>query len=163
MSAIKKILVPTDFSEASKAALKYACEIATATNASSCILHTVENPYLVGGLPEYSSLPQDYFEQLERSARRDLEALPEAVITPDEGKRYRVRLVLRRGVAAQEILLYLQEHPDVDLVVMATHGRGGVARLMMGSVADTLVQTARCPVLTIRVPDVEETKARRAA
>jgi len=163
MSAIKKILVPTDFSDASKAAFKYACELATVTNASVCILHTVENPYPMGEFPEYSSLPQDYFEQLERSARRELEALPEAVITPDEGKRHRVRLVLRRGVAAQEILLYLQEHPDVDLVVMATHGRGGVARLMMGSVTDILVRTARCPVLTIRVPDVEETKTSRAA
>ena len=163
MSAIKKILVPTDFSEASKAALRYACELATATNASLCILHAVENPYRLGGLPEYYSLSQDYSEQFERSARRELEGLLETVLTPDEAKQYRVRLVLRRGVAAQEILLYLQEHPDIDLVVMATHGRGGVARLMMGSVADTLVRTARCPVLTIRVPDVEETKTTRAA
>ena len=149
MSAIKKILVPTDFSEASKAALKYACELAKATNASVCILHAVENPYPV--------------EQFERSARRELEAFLEAVLTPDEGKQYRARLVLRSGVASQEILRYLQEHDDVDIVVMATHGRGGVARLMMGSVADTLVRTARCPVLTIRVPDVERTKTRRAA
>ena len=51
MSAIKKILVPTDFSEASKAALRYACELATATNASLCILHAVENPYRLGGFP----------------------------------------------------------------------------------------------------------------
>ena len=163
MSAIKKILVPTDFSEASKAALKYACELATATNASLCLLHTVENPYPVGGFPEYYSLPRDYFEQLERSARRELEALLESVITPEEGKRYRVRLVLRRGVAAREILLYLQEHPDIDLVVMATHGRGGVARLMMGSVADKIVRAAKCPVLTIRPPDVWNSKTGKAA
>ena len=71
---------------------------------------------------------------------------------------HRVRLVVRRGTAAPEILRYLREHDDIDLVVMATHGRGGVARLMMGSVADTLVREAPCPVLTIRVPGGEETK-----
>ena len=163
MSAIKKILVPTDFSEASKAALKYACELADVTNGSLCILHAVEKPYPVGGYPDYYSLPQEYFEQLERSARRELEAFLEAVLTPEEGKKYGAQLVLRSGVAAQEILLYLEEHDDIGLVVMATHGRGGVARLMMGSVADKIVRAARCPVLTIRVPDVEETKTSRAA
>jgi len=163
MSAIKKILVPTDFSEASKAALKYACELATATNASLCILHTVENPYPVGGFPEYYSLSQEYVEQFERSSRRELEGLLETVLTPDQAKQYRVRLALRRGVAAQEILLYLQEHPDIDLVVMATHGRGGVARLMMGSVADKIVRAAKCPVLTIRMPDVGKAKTAEAA
>ena len=158
MSGIKKILVPTDFSEASKAALKYACELATATNASVCILHAFENPYPVGACPEHCSLPQDYFEQFERSARRTLDSFVEAVVAPDEGKQHRVRLVVRRGTAAPEILRYLREHDDIDLVVMATHGRGGVARLMMGSVADTLAREAPCPVLTIRVPGGEETK-----
>lgn len=159
MSAFKKILVPTDFSEASKAALKYACELADATNASLCILHAVENPYPVGAYTEFYSLPQEYYERFERSARGDLDA----VLTSEQRAKYRASLVLRSGVAAQEILLYLREHGDVDFVVMATHGRGGVARLMMGSVADKVVRAAPCPVLTIRIPEVEEQKAGRAA
>jgi len=163
MSGIKKILVPTDFSEASKAALKYACELATATNASLCILHAFEDPYPVGGCPEHCSLPQDYFEHFDRSARRRLDAFVEAVVAPDEGKQHRVRLVVRRGTAAPQILRYLHEHDDIDLVVMATHGRGGVARLMMGSVADKIVRAAKCPVLTIPLPIVENTKTRKAA
>ena len=159
MSAIKKILVPTDFSEASEAALKYACGLAADLNASLCVLHTIENPYPIGGATEYDSPPQEFFEGYERESRKSLET----VLTSEEQEKYRASLVLRNGVAAQEILLYLQENPDVDLVVMATHGRGGVARLMMGSVADKIVRAARCPVVTIRVNELEEQSAGRAA
>lgn len=159
MSAIKRILVPTDFSEASEAALKYACRLAADLNASLCVLHTIENPYPIGASTEYYCPPQEFFERYERESRKSLES----VLTPEEQKKYRASLVLRNGVAAQEILLYLQEHDDVGLVVMATHGRGGVARLMMGSVADKIVRAARCPVVTIRVPDFEETKTGKAA
>lgn len=159
MSALKKILVPTDFSEASAAALKYACDLADSTGASLDILHTVDKPYPLGGYPEYYSLPQDYFEGIERDARKNLEG----VLTPEEKKRYRATVVLRSGVAAQEILLYLQEHEDIGLVVMATHGRGGVARLMIGSVADKIVRAARCPVLTMRVSEAEKDRTSHAA
>ena len=162
MSAIKKILVPTDFTEASKAALRYACDLATATKASLCILHAVESRY-PAGLPEHYTLPQEYLRQFERSARRELEGLLDEVFTPDEAKQFRVSLVLRTGSAAQEILRYLQVHPNVDLVVMATHGRGGVRRLMMGSVADKIVRAANCPVLTIRLPAAENIKSGKAA
>ena len=159
MSAIKKILVPTDFSEASEAALKYACRLADGLNASLCVLHTVENPYPLGAYTEYYSPPQEFFDRCEREGRKGLEAS----LTPEERSKYRATFVLRTGMAAEEIRLYLQEHPDVDLVVMATHGRGGVARLMMGSVADKIVRAARCPVVTIRLQDVEETKTGKAA
>ena len=56
---------------------------------------------------------------------------------------------MRMGVPAPEILRYIQEHGAIDLVVMATAGRGGVARLFMGSVADKIVRAAPCPVLTM--------------
>lgn len=161
MSAVKKVLVPTDFSDASKAALRYACDLATTTNASLSILHAIESPH-PAGLFEHT-LPQEYLKQCERSARRELERLLDEVVTPDEAKQFRVGLVLRTGPAAREILRYLQEHPNVDLVVMATHGRGGVSRLIMGSVADKIVRAANCPVLTIRLPDTENTKTGKAA
>jgi len=57
---------------------------------------------------------------------------------------------LQLGVPSSEILDRLHEEPAIDLVVMATHGRGGVARLVMGSVADKIVRAAPCPVLTLR-------------
>lgn len=158
MRAFKRILVPTDFSEASKVALKYACELADALNASLSILHIVENPFPPGAYTEYYSPPQDFLDRIERDSRSDLEA----ALTPEEKDRYRATLVLRKGAAAQEILLYLREH-DIDLVVMATHGRGAIARLMMGSVADKIVRAAPCPVVTIRAPEPTEAEAGRAA
>jgi nucleotide-binding universal stress UspA family protein len=80
-----------------------------------------------------------------------------------EKARYRATLVLRKGAPAQEILAYLREHDDIDLIVMATHGRGGVARLMMGSVADKIVRAAPCPVVTIRASEATEAGAGSAA
>ena len=159
MSAIKKIVVPTDFSAASKAALSYACGLAADLNASLCVLHTVEHPYSIGAVTEYYGLSQELFERYERESRKSLHA----VLSSEEQATYRASLVLLKGDAAQEILRYLQEHDDVGLVVMATQGRGGVARLMMGSVADTVVRAARCPVLTIRVDDDSPTTTRRTA
>jgi nucleotide-binding universal stress UspA family protein len=149
MSAVKKILVPTDFSKASEAAVEYACGLAEALNASLCIFHSVENPYPIGG---------EYFEWFERKAGKNLEA----VLTPDQKIKYGATVVLRGGPAAQEILRYLQEQDDIDLVVMATHGRGGVSRLVLGSVADKVLRAAPCPVVTIRRLGDEPNRTRAA-
>ena len=146
MPAIKKILVPTDFSEASKASLRYACTLADALHASLHVIHVNYNPYVQGGFLEFYVPPPGFFEEVERATSRDLEA----VLTLEEKTKYQATLVRRTGAAAYEILNYLREEGDFDLVVMATHGRGGAARLMMGSVADKVVRAAPCPVLTIR-------------
>jgi universal stress protein A len=159
MAAIKKILVPTDFSKGSAQALRYACALADTLNASLCLVHVIENQYLPGGYMEYYAPPPEYFEQVEREGRKNLEAL----LTPEQQNKYRATLVQRTGAAAHEILSYLQEQKDVDLVVMATHGRGGVSRLMMGSVADKVVRAAACPVLTIRDHEEIAEGANRAA
>jgi nucleotide-binding universal stress UspA family protein len=87
----------------------------------------------------------------------------EAVLSAENRQRYNAQLVLLSGPVAPVILDYLRAHAGIDLVVMATHGRGGVARLMMGSVADKIVRTAPCPVVTIRASDVTEAEADRAA
>ena len=158
MSAFKNILVPTDFSEASEAALKYACQLADALNASICVLHALEDPYPGYAYAEYYVPPEEFFEAREREARKRLDS----ILTGEEKTKYKANMVLRTGPAAREILEYLKEPTDVDLVVMATHGRGGVARLMMGSVADKVVRAAPCPVVTVRV-EVDEARAIRAA
>jgi universal stress protein A len=159
MAAIKRILVPTDFSVASGEALRYARALADGTNASLCILHAIDNQYLSGGYMEYYAPPVEYFEQVEREARKSLDAL----LTPEEQARYGATLVLRSGAPAHEILAHLREDGDIDLVVMATHGRGGVGRLMMGSVTDKIVRAAPCPVLTIRVHEQSAEHGRSAA
>lgn len=139
-------MVPVDFSAASKQALRYACGLADALGASLRIVHVTDNPFVPGGYMEFYAPPVEFFEHADQQARDQLEAL----LTADEKARYGAVFVHRSGLAAQELLAYMEEQGDIDLVVMATHGRGGVARLMMGSVADKLVRAAPCPVLTLR-------------
>ena len=146
MTRIKNILVPTDFSPASTQALRYACGLADAFGASLHLLHAMENPFVPGGYMEFYAAPPDLPAQLERDAVKALESS----LTDEERERYNVVLVSRTGAPAQQILDYLAEDKNIDLVVMGTHGRGALARLMMGSVAERVVRAAPCPVLTIR-------------
>ena len=157
--AFNTILVPTDFSAASATALRQACELAEATGAALCLLHAIEPPYALGGYGEYYSLPQDFVDGLYTQARASLDHL----LTADQKARYRATTVLCQGAAAHEILNHLTTHPEVGLVVMSTHGRGGVSRLMMGSVADKVVRAATCPVMTMRPADAAVPGAGRAA
>ena len=159
MTRIKNIVVPVDFSDASKQALRYACELADTFEASLHVLHAVENPYQAGGYTEFYALPQEYFDQVEKEARKQLETL----LTKEELTRYGAVLVHRTGAPAQEILDYVRAQGHIDLIVMATHGRGGVARLMMGSVADKVVRAAPCPVLTLRLSEESRGQTSRAA
>ena len=159
MTALHKILVPTDFSEASAAALAYARTLADAMHAELCVLHTLETPYPLNVHTEFYSPPEEFFERRERHARE----LLDAQLTPELKERYHATVELRHGDPARQILQYLEEHGDVRLIVMATHGRGGVARLMMGSVADTIVRMDTGPVVTIKVPHAQEPGTSRAA
>ena len=150
MQAIKIILVPTDFSAASKRALRYACKLADATGASIHLIHVMDNRYVPSVLPgHFAPLPAGFLEELDQRTRAELESQ----LTPEEKAKYCVEFVLRMGPPAHEILEYLNDQEAIDLVVMATAGRGGVARLMMGSVADKIVRAAPCPVLTLHPPE----------
>lgn len=158
MKDLNKILVPTDFSDGSAAALKYACQLAEALHADFTVLHALEPPYPLGTGAEFYTPPGEYFARRENEARNHLDS----VLSPEQRERYHAELVLRHGTAPAEILRYLHEHAAVHLVVMATHGRGGVARLMVGSVADKIMRQAPCPVLTLRAPESREPAATAA-
>lgn len=146
---ITTILVPTDFSPPSRHALRYAMQLADPFKASLHVLHVLETAFFAAAYTEIYPPPPEYFAEMERTAHEQLDSS----LTSDEKTRFRATLEMRTGSPAQEIFAYLQQHPEVDLVVMATHGRGGVARLMMGSVADKVVRAAPCPVLTLRAPE----------
>jgi nucleotide-binding universal stress UspA family protein len=117
-------------------------------DASLHIIHVLEDPCQQLAGNEMYAPPSDFLEEVDRRARAELEAQ----LTADEKARYAAVFILRVGAPAQEILEYLNEQGTIDLVVMATAGRGGLTRLMMGSVADKIVRAAPCPVLTIH-PD----------
>jgi nucleotide-binding universal stress UspA family protein len=149
---IHHILAPTDFSAHSKQALAYALGLAKHFGAKLSILHVVEiPPYPVEGYAP-PSLAATFLDDLERQAREELaQLLPEAAAEKVEV----VRLVTV-GSPYRKIL-EAAEGEHVDLLVMATIGRTGISRLVMGSVAERVVRHATCPVLTIRAGEEEAT------
>jgi nucleotide-binding universal stress UspA family protein len=158
MQPVNSILVPTDFSANSKHALEYAIQLADTFGASLHVIHVLDDSFALGGYLEMYA--GDYMEAANRQAAVQLEAL----LTPEQKARYSAAVVVRNGKPATEILAYIAEHHDIGLVVMATTGRGSVARFMMGSVTDKVVRAAPCPVLTLHPNDhVEEGAGPRAA
>jgi nucleotide-binding universal stress UspA family protein len=145
MIALKTILIPTDFSEPSANALKYARAFAENFKASIHLLHVLELTAFYGW-----EAPVIAREDLERGALNQLEHL----ITETEKEQSCVLPVLRTGSPFVEIVRYARE-ANVDLIVMGTHGRGPIAHMLMGSVAEKVVRKAPCPVLTVRHPEHE--------
>jgi universal stress protein A len=154
MLPFRKILSPTDFSGPSFEALACAKELALHFGAELVIAHAIPQlPTLVSaeqmgtpmGVPFRLSL-DDYVRQLEVEARETLDSLVRERIPPE----VRTRVLVFTGEPAAKIIECARdEHADV--IVMATHGRSGLERLFMGSVAERVVRLADCPVLTIRV------------
>jgi len=142
---MRHFLVPTDFSEGSKQALEYAVGLARTCGAKLTLLHVVELPsYLTDGHAP-AHLSTALRDHLQTSAQRELaHLLPEGSGTPVEIVR---RVVV--GVPHQQILETAAAE-QVDWIVMATHDRTGLSHLFMGSVAERVLRTAPCPVLTRR-------------
>jgi universal stress protein A len=143
-----RILVPTDFSAPSEAAFATAKDLATRFGASLHLVHVLEDPYAVAA---YSAdalgyLPPGIKDAWQHEAEKHLNAL----LTPAERAEFMATTtVLFSGSAAREIVEHARNN-HIDLIVMGTHGRGGVAHLLLGSVTERVVRTATCPVLTMR-------------
>jgi len=151
MIKLKKILVATDFGESSEAALTYGRDIARSFDATLHVLHIVQNVYTQFGTEAYVSVLPDLQRDVEDAARTRLEALLSA---EDRETLHATAVVLTSGAPASAIVDYANE-ARIDLIIMGTHGRGAVAHLLMGSVAERVVRTAPCPVLTVRHPERE--------
>ncbi len=146
MVAIHNILLATDFSEPSRLAQDYARSLAKAFGAQISVLHVLEDLAAHAWTTEvYVAALPGVHEEMERQARERLEAL----FTPEESAEFRVQLELRMGSPFVEIVRYAREQP-ADLVVLGTHGRGPIAHMLLGSVAERVVRKAPCPVLTVR-------------
>lgn len=143
MITLKNILVPTDFSECGDAAVKYGRELAEHFGAQLHLLHVGQDPYrYAGGLESIPISGYDFVEQDQQAALDRLRtAIPEAArcfTTPS----------CAVGVPVDEILRYAREH-EIGLIVMGTNGRGAVAHVLIGSVAERVVRKSACPVLTV--------------
>ncbi len=137
MPQFTKILCPVDFDANSIAALGFACELAQERKAALEVLHVVPIP-----LGPEAAIP---FDKLETRARTRLERLARQKVPP----KLRYAVHIRTGDPASEVIL-VAEQLGVDLIVMATHGRRGLSRFVLGSVAETVVREAPCPVLTFK-------------
>jgi len=150
MITLNRILVATDFSEASDAALTYGREFATRFGATLHVLHVVENVYAnTLGVDSYVAMAPGLQEQLEVDARQRLKEL---LIDSDKSGPATVPVVMTSTSPAFAIVNYAKDH-DIDVIVTGTHGRGAFAHLIMGSVAERVVRFAPCPVLTVRHPE----------
>jgi len=141
MLTIHTILHPTDFSDHSAFALPLACALARDHGARLVLLHVAPRPVIVYGEGVIPPLADDYPERL----REELHQLqvPDPSIPVDRQ--------FREGDPVTEILA-VAEDTNADLIVMGTHGRTGLERLLMGSVAEQVMRKAPCPVLTVRRP-----------
>jgi nucleotide-binding universal stress UspA family protein len=145
MTPIRTILHPTDFSAASRHAFELACSLARDHGARLIVLHVLERPVIIQSGVMTPPPPSEGLEQQREEARQQLQR-----VRPDD-ESIRVERRLEEGDAATAVLQVAQE-TACDLVVMGTHGRTGLARLLMGSVAEKVLRGAACPVLTVKTP-----------
>jgi len=141
MLPIRTVLHPTDFSDYSDYAFRLACSLARDYGARLVVVHVVELPVAIYGNGLVLPPPQVNKEPLQAKLQQLLPRDPKVQVEH--------RLV--EGDAATEILRVAGE-AKCDLIVMGTHGRTGLGRLLMGSVAEQVVRKASCPVLTVKTP-----------
>ncbi len=140
-----KILFPTDFSAASQAVLPLATSLARDMGATLVILHVEEPPMAYGELAVGTNEVQS----------KAVASMLENVSPPDAKVPFVRRMVM--GNPASEIVR-VADQDGIDLIVMPTHGRSGLSRLLMGSVAELVVRHANCPVLTLKQPSLEKSR-----
>src|SRR5262249_47298117 len=142
---VERILVPTDFSDLSKAALERAVLLAEAFGARVTVLHVVVPlPVVLPADPALPIAPLPVARIDVRSAARSLRAF----VRPFRRAGVRVETLVREGAPAHDIAV-AADALSADLVVMGTHGRTGLERLLLGSVAERTLRRLRCPVLTM--------------
>ena len=146
MINLRRIFVPTDFSEPSAAALRYAIALARRFAGRVDLLNVADYPAIAAD-GEY---PIDIFDTMQNAAHHRLCRL----LTEQHVEDLQLDCAMRIGDPAEEIVRYAHEHA-VDLIVMGTHGREGVMRVVLGSVTETVVRRASCPVLTVHHPERE--------
>jgi nucleotide-binding universal stress UspA family protein len=148
---LKKILCPVDFSKHSDHALRYAVAFARLHKAELHLLHVMEMPvYTVSGDTIDPGYSVEAVRELETAARKRLENLASRVQSEHDA----VSFDLVTGTPFVEIVQTARK-TDADIIVMGTHGRTGLAHVLIGSVAEKVVRKAPCPVLTVKHPEQE--------
>jgi len=150
MLSIRRILFPTDFSEPAEYAWQYALTFAQEFEAEVHLLHVVAPPPRLTEAYTVTFDPEGTVQALMVEASTSLDGQVEAA----KSRGLIFRREVRAGVDYREIIDYATKY-DIDLIVMATHGRTGLAHVLLGSVAEKIVRKAPCPVLTIKHPSLK--------
>ena len=141
MIALKQILVATDFSEPAAVATDYGRDLARSYGATLHVMHVIED-MLALYAPELGFALVDIERNIEADVQQNLESL-----RTSEDDAFR-SVVVRSASVPHAITEYAKANA-IDLIIVGTHGRGAVSRFLMGSVAERVVRTAPCPVLTV--------------
>ena len=145
MTRSQRILVPIDFSEHSRKALRYALELTHPHNAEIVLLHVIAEPfYGVNFDPGAMTLPPIQ-EELQQAVRRELKGWQERELPPP----LRSHVLWRSGSPFAEICRVARSI-EANLIVMGTHGYSAVKHVLLGSTAERVVRSAPCPVLVVR-------------
>jgi nucleotide-binding universal stress UspA family protein len=147
---IQKILFPTDFSHYNDAALKLASSLAAEARATLYVIHVFDAQALSAAMGEAGYLYAAAWQEDLETAKRNLRS----VVPTAAGVAYHQECLT--GSPVPEILNYAVTH-EIGLIVMASHGRSGLSRLLMGSVAEGVMRKASCPVLIVKQPAGEST------
>lgn len=151
MILLKNILVATDFAEPSDAALGYGRDFARSYGSTLHVLHVADN--VVGRFAGEGSAA--FLPNLQNDVERAARASLDGVVNDEDRTALHAKAVVVTSLSTAEAIVdYAHEH-RIDLIVMGTHGRRALAHLLMGSVAERVVRTAPCPVLTVRSPERE--------
>ena len=145
----RRILVPTDFSERSRESVEYATNLAVKSDAHILVLHVAPDvPTIVSPLPEASAMQAWAFTENLKARREASERRMQEELAPYFAE-VEFEILFQEGEAARTIEDVAEER-GCDLIVMSSHGRTGLSRALMGSVAERTVRLAHCPVLVVR-------------
>jgi len=146
---LQRILVPTDFSASAEHALKYAVSLSKPFKATIFVLHVFHLQEYLALLSERDQVDSGTASEVLEAAKGRAANKLEELVSRSEGEQAAVLPILLVGVPFEEIVRYAAEH-EVDLIVMPTRGRTGVAHLFLGSTAERVISHSVCPVLVVR-------------
>jgi len=143
MIALKHVLVATDFSPPSDVALAYGRALAERFGATLHLLHVDDNQFLQARVSDPGSVSRAHQRWLEER------------LTPSDRSRLNARASIEVNSSAAAAIVSYAQRSSIDLIIVGTHGRSGLSHVLVGSVAERVVRTAPCPVLTVRHPEHE--------
>lgn len=145
MIQLKQVMYTTDFSDFSKAALKYALSFCTEYKAKLYVLHAIEPPTYYAEYYDYVPIVEDLLTRAKERMNKELDDIKKLA----GQQKVEIEGLIREGTPFVEIIKAAREN-EIDLIVIATHGRSGLSHAIFGSTAEKVIRGAPCPVLSIR-------------